>query len=138
MPERATALISCAPSGSSGARGTFRYAGRSDLSAVDQGRGRSVKAFFGLADSVSSWWSLLLAPPTSARCFPPGAVLFLELVLLPCPGGASISLTSSARRGFPSWVPRRRDAKGRLQVRVAALACLPRLPTKRGYGGAEL
>ena len=54
-------------------------------------------------------------------------MLLLELVLLPCLGGALIALTSAIRRGFPSWAFRRRDAEGRLQVRVAALGCSPQL-----------
>ena len=53
----------------------------------------------------------------------------------------SILQTSSAKLGFPSWVFRKRDAEDRSQVCVAALGCLPRLPTKQvmavlscGYG----
>ena len=42
-----------------------------------------------------------------------------------------LSLTSSTRRGFPSWVFRRLDAEDRLQVCVAALGCSPRLPHKQ-------
>ena len=107
VPERAAALISFAPSIPPEPEVHF-------VALADRIFWHGIK---GLADSVSRWWSLLLAPPTSAPCFPPSAVLFLELVLLPCPGRASISLTSSTRRGFPS-------------VRVAALGCSPRLPTK--------
>ena len=79
VPERATALISCAPSVPLEPEVHFATLAVRIFWQWIKDECRSVEAFFGLADSVSRWWSLLLAPPTSARCFPPSAVLFLQL-----------------------------------------------------------
>ena len=142
VAERAAALISCAPSFPPESRGTFPYR---------------------LADRI--FWQGIKDEVDPLRLFRPGRQC-LEVVELifgsvnvrtllpaersaasragpPAMNGRSVDLADqrSIRRGFPSWVFRRRDAEDRLQVRVAALGCSPQLPTKRvvvvlscGYG----
>ena len=107
VPERAAALISCAPSIAVEPEVLFvTLADRIFLQEIKDevdpsrpflpGRQRPevVELTFGSANDCT-----LLSAERSA--------------LPPCQGGGSISLTSSIKRGFPSWVFRRHDAEGK-------------------------
>ena len=117
VPEQAAALISCAPSIPPDPEVHF-------VTLADRIFWQRIKDEVDPLDSVSRLWSL------PSRAGPPAMS-----------GRRADVADRFHQAGISTVVLMRRGAEGRSQVRVAALGCSPRLPTKRllvvlscGYG----